>query len=747
MNITGIQLTNIKNHASSTFRFDRGTTAITGSNGAGKTTVIEAIAWTMFNFLNYTKEDFTRHGEKKGSVRLTFISGLDEREYVIYRDTASGYYVEDPRLKTKVADKKDEVFRFLWQHLGLEVGTDLALLFKHAIGVPQGTFTAIFLEGGDARKRAFDQLLKVEEYREASNKLLATAKFLDGSLGTVREGIARAEGELARSETVKEEHKAYQLQIKDFTKNCANLEHEVAERSGLLVKYDAAEKIINQIAAYEAEQKRLQDSLPGIEQARLDLESLRPKALEQDRLTAVIAGLREKIAATTALSTQVQALDDRIGRLRTSYKANSGELSEAEIKSKDAGDVTALETKAAELVGSIAACQANLDRDKKFQAEIESGLCPIMSAKCLNLKPGETLATFVTTRSSDAVSQITALKAEQTTVDVELRKAREADRYMEKLTGLREREKELAAEGKRLAAEKTELETQTTGLANLEKELAETNTALQALMDPKSRISVLENEVAREQGIRDNLLRVQNDLAAIEPKLKELNLGDNGYDNAVHVLERSKLRESESRLAHNTATLEAAQRRETQLAAEIKHFTELRESLSTELKEKERLEKAVELTKFVRDTLKDAAPRVARNYVHRVSLEANQMFREITGNAEHTLRWTDEYMIVLEEDGFERPFSSLSGGEQMAAALSVRLALLKQLTDIRIAFFDEPTTNMDAERRENLAMQISNITNFDQLFLISHDDTFETYVDKVVSIDGDSHTLAMEAAA
>ena len=110
------------------------------------------------------------------------------------------------------------------------------------------------------------------------------------------------------------------------------------------------------------------------------------------------------------------------------------------------------------------------------------------------------------------------------------------------------------------------------------------------------------------------------------------------------------------------------------------------------------------------------------------------MFREITGNADRTLKWMDDYSVVLEEDGYDRPFHSLSGGEQMAAALSIRLALLKQLTDIRIAFFDEPTTNMDAERRENLAMQISRISHFDQLFVISHDDTFDSYVDNVVSI-------------
>ena len=51
-----------------------------------------------------------------------------------------------------------------------------------------------------------------------------------------------------------------------------------------------------------------------------------------------------------------------------------------------------------------------------------------------------------------------------------------------------------------------------------------------------------------------------------------------------------------------------------------------------------------------------------------------------------------------------------------------------------LIFFDEPTTNMDAERRENLAMQISRITHFDQLFVISHDETFDSYVDNVVSV-------------
>ena len=108
MHITRIELENIKSHVNAAFDFERGTTAITGENGAGKTTLIEAVAWTLFDVLDYKKEDFVRRGEKKGSVRVTFESGLDERLYTVYRDTMTGYNVFDPTLKVRIADKKNK---------------------------------------------------------------------------------------------------------------------------------------------------------------------------------------------------------------------------------------------------------------------------------------------------------------------------------------------------------------------------------------------------------------------------------------------------------------------------------------------------------------------------------------------------------------------------------------------------------------------------------------------------------------
>jgi exonuclease SbcC len=176
------------------------------------------------------------------------------------------------------------------------------------------------------------------------------------------------------------------------------------------------------------------------------------------------------------------------------------------------------------------------------------------------------------------------------------------------------------------------------------------------------------------------------------------------------------------------------ERRATEISERLAKISQIREDLKGRYGERERLSKIKATTEFIRETLRDAAPLVARNYVFHVSAEANNLFREITGAAERTLKWTEDYSIIVEEDGFIRPFALLSGGEQMAAALSVRLALLKQLSGIRIAFFDEPTTNLDADRRENLAMQIGAIRHFDQLFVISHDDTFEGYFDHEIRI-------------
>ncbi len=884
MHITKIELEDIKSHREAKFEFQRGTTAITGENGAGKTTLIEAVAWTLFDLLDYKKDDFVRRGAKKGVVNVTFESGLDERQYRVYRDTANGYYVYDPQLKTRIADKKDEVTRFLWAHLGVEAGTDLDALFRRAIGVPQGTFTAIFLETPTERKKAFDKLLKVEEYRQGAEKLRETARFIEQKIVDVKIRIGRAEGELARVDQVEEELKTFSAQVDELAKTLEVVEKEVSEKSVSVKKFDEIEVKVNELkTAFEklnnektraeilrqqkeneviqartaaekikfveadykkhisalgklkefererserekllneqrkietaltnvkADQKRFQENLEKAQAAHKEIERLRPNVHEQELFEKMRDDALEQMADIRAKENQIRSLDDKMNDLRGKFLKNKEQIKEAEAKAETAKDYEFLQKRDSDITRDITRFRAKLEHDEQFQSEVKNGLCPILSQKCLNLKPGETLDSFLKSQFTEVRSQISTLEIEQKSISVQLRTSREAEKYSATLETLKARETEISDEGKSYKAEKETLLKDVVDLPKIQNSLSQTETNLKALGNPKARIQMLEDETKREVLIREKLSEIEKNTERLESDLrinteklesykdldanwtiysemrdatanahreflvneanakllpereKDFETAENelkvlagnlakaendfqtaskDYDRERHQSEKISLLEAERRQAETKANLANATRQKAQADAELSRLAEILKAMQTEFQEKDRLEKVAEATDFIRETLKKSAPLVARNYVYHVSLEANQMFREISGNAERTLKWTEDYGIILEEDGYERPFVNLSGGEQMAAALSVRLALLKQLSDIRLAFFDEPTTNMDAERRERLAEQISHITErktFDQLFVISHDDTFEGYVDNVVSIGG-----------
>ena len=177
------------------------------------------------------------------------------------------------------------------------------------------------------------------------------------------------------------------------------------------------------------------------------------------------------------------------------------------------------------------------------------------------------------------------------------------------------------------------------------------------------------------------------------------------------------------------------QRTIAELEQKISAAEALRVELATAQAEYQTLDDLEKMTKQFREMIKTAAPHVLKAMLADISAEANRIFGEVIGDRRAQLSWRNDYEIILRQQGVDRTFAQLSGGEQMSAALSVRLALLKKLSTLNIAFFDEPTQNMDELRRMNLAEQIRRVRGFDQLIVISHDDTFEQGLDSLVRLN------------
>ena len=193
MLITRIELENIKSYRNITVDFRRGTTAIHGPNGAGKTTLVEAIGFALFDHLAYNQSQFVREGEKYGRVVVHLI-GSDDRPYEVERRCGAGakWVVFDREADLRVEQRTD-VLDKLHELFGIDRERPLDVLFRDALGVPQGTFTAIFSEPGSKRKQTFNPLLQIEDFTTAADYLLDASKVYQEQIQTQKSEIQRLE--------------------------------------------------------------------------------------------------------------------------------------------------------------------------------------------------------------------------------------------------------------------------------------------------------------------------------------------------------------------------------------------------------------------------------------------------------------------------------------------------------------------------------------------------------------------------
>ena len=172
----------------------------------------------------------------------------------------------------------------------------------------------------------------------------------------------------------------------------------------------------------------------------------------------------------------------------------------------------------------------------------------------------------------------------------------------------------------------------------------------------------------------------------------------------------------------------------------IKNRIEKSMKINLEIEEKEKfiikLSKKIELTDSFRKNIKEMGTKVSQNILEEISFWATDNFRKISGRPESVL-WSNlenSYEVSLVGDK-KITFEQLSGGEQVALAISLRGAMSSIFTKTNFSIFDEPTNNLDAEKRKSLADNIGEILkNLDQSIVVTHDDSFREMAQKVIEL-------------
>jgi exonuclease SbcC len=917
MQILSVTLKNFKTHQDRHFAFQPGTNAICGENGAGKTSILEAIAWSLFNYQgSYAKEDLIRNGSGSAQVTVEFVSSHDQRTYAVQRCTTKGYTLFDPQLGQRLPYNriKDEVLPWLRDHLGVSPGTDLGELFARTIGVPQGTFTADFLQAPEARKAVFDKILKVDEYKTVHRDLNGLRRYAEAQVEDLErtitnydeqllaqpnlaerhqalgEEISRNEAELHRltaqlttleQERVQLTTQAQQVQV--LTTTAQALSTQVAAQRQNLVRLEAALATANQAvsccqanqAAYQAyeaadgqllnlnqqqiqrqqlqgQQQQLQKTLAtrtaDLARIQVKLDTLTANAQELDKLQPQIQQQQTLQQELDALQQQQQHLAQAQGALqamqqqRNQLEHNGQEAAEAiaqlEALRPQVAIRSDLERQRDRLQQQLSRLEAarqfeqelqqlvtrGQDTCQDYQADAKQALAALEALEqSLPLLSAPVIATLKTTVASgvtlnqgllnqveailtDLSTQVNRAQLEASLQDLQSQ-LQACDRHQMALAALPQWHQQwqtYQTEAETLAQRQADLQQQLQAQPALAEQIAATRTTLAALNDPQAQWNRLTQAQAAAPTLQQNYSQLQKTTAHLEAQLHQLATEIDGFadlDQAIATQQQAKqthqqgyqqylqhqtasqaqpqiaaqVLTAQTALAHLedqanqaqvtlqtalqqydadhlaelntryealrsqrdrlTGTLPEQKQRHQDLSQQLEALAaiaEKRDRATAERKHRERIKRFIN---FARKAYKEAGPRITERYVQQISREADQLFRELLNRPNLALTWTKDYDIQVQEGPHQRRFINLSGGEQMCAALAVRLALLKVLANLDIAFFDEPTTNMDRPRRESLAEAIARLRSFQQLFVISHDDTFEKVTENVILVE------------
>lgn len=909
-------LKNFKSHSDRQFLFQPGTNAICGENGAGKTSILEAIAWTLFNYRgSYKNEDLIRNGAGSAQAIVKFVSSRDGRTYAVKRCTTTGYTLFDPQLGESLEHKRidDEIMPWLRQHLGVAPGTDLGRLFSNTVGVPQGTFTADFLQPPENRKKIFDAILKVEEYRQTNQQMLSLEKYAKSEVEHLERSIRQYEDILQEWQPLQQRQQVLSQEILQNETTLQQLQVQLstlqAEKDQLVVKAQQVQQLCSQLQQITVQIDSKQQTIELLQQAvqrsaeavrictanreshqvyvqaettlkqfdqqakqRWTLQKQRERQqhilaeqhielthlkLQLERLTQAIAeieqlqslqqqqeGLEQQRDAVIEQLNQLQAYkleQQNLSRQLTRFQTDQTQLSEAieripELQSA-AAQIQELEQKRDRLQEQLSRVEAATqfeaelrqlvtygeNKRDRHQLDVETALATLREMQTLvPLLADASVESALTTIQSgvdlnteliNALWRILADLSEQVAVSKLKQQLHQIKTQL--VTVYQQRSELITLEAK--VSQQTQLQEEIAQLqhrmgqikqllvneAQWQQQRQQLIHELKQLNDPRSRSQLLQRELeqypdlnTQYAAIHQQYVNTQETIAKLDAQLSQfVDLEDQieqqkllrqlhqetyltymqhrndanqlskleaeaqvaiigfqqlqnqqqtvqtGYEQITQDFEPQQVQQVETLYNETRSQID---RINGELPQQRKLLTELENrllNLQTMSEKRDRAQadllqkkQASRFISFARRAYKEAGPRVTERYVQNISREADRLLRELLNRPNVALEWTRDYEILVQEGSHVRRLINLSGGEQMCAALAVRLALLRVLADVDIAFFDEPTTNMDRPRRESLAEAIANIKSFRQLFVISHDDTFEKVTENVILV-------------
>ena len=317
MRLISLSLKNIRSYTNSTILFPEGSTLLSGDVGAGKTTILLAIEFSLFGLLRgeLAASSLLRHGAADGEVSLTFM--INQENYVLTRSlkrdassvkqgngSLNGESMTPVELKAKVL------------HL-LGYGQDLltkakSLVFRYTVYTPQEAMKQILFESPDARLETIRQLFGMDQYKRAQTN----AQVLLKELRSEQKALAIQLEELPHKERSRKELVA-RLAKEDEERMALSRQHAAAEKAAN-AQEDAWQAAKGQADYYQrcVQELATANALHAQAAARLERTAQQSDALARQLATLSVKETGELKDALKKKEAQQAIIEDRLRQAR-----------------------------------------------------------------------------------------------------------------------------------------------------------------------------------------------------------------------------------------------------------------------------------------------------------------------------------------------------------------------------------------------------------------------------------------------
>lgn len=713
-----------------------GVTAISGENGAGKSTIVDAFSWSLFGtrLHGLRNKNYIREGvdAKEKTVQVTSYIRVGNTDFMIKRKITSN----EGACECKVFSYNEEIGD--WEFESGPAVTHAESFIRSILNIDEkGFLSSVFIQQKQVdqivsaspteRGQVIEKLIGVSAITESTKLAREESRALQRAADIIQPGSL--EDEKAKVDEFKVKVTTAKENLKEVEETLKTLEQELvvlrATEQAETELQNHLDSLNTSLDNVKKDDSYLKENLKNYTKILKDNSEI---SIDYKLKEIIEEELSESLEKEKAIQNELNNINIQITRYTSLFEEtlNYDEIKAAYDEITD--NYNDLMNKKSVLDEALIGLKVKVKSVKQHLELLKSGAaeCPVCGHPILN--PEEEFKKH-TEEQNENKKEFKQIKEELTELEEAISKIGNDKTQYEALLEKATKQVNSVDNFKKAKENKQTKEAKLNSIQLVINKNREQLADINANEKHRDLINTAKEQVTiSEQRLKDN----KKERARLEKEISTLNV----LPKSTYKVLLNNLKEKEDLLV-KTNIQKASLDGELKLIVEqakqaVQDYKRCKEASENY----ERLHNQITIMNLTNQSLIKFKEQRIKNSIPELTDIASEILARFTDNKFTQLILTDKFeTFVVTENNVKRPVSQLSGGELSAAAIALRLAIALFLNNGQqhLLILDEVLTAMSSDRSQLILETITSLTNA-QIILIAHNDGINSFADKVVHL-------------